>query len=390
MEYDDSTLDANNLTIKELKSRLVLLGEELDFENRNKQFYVDLYEKCISRDPANYEMIKNYQSNKKDKMDSALSKKRPRDEDNLELDNIAKKEEFCNNMRLTSSEKKYLARTLNNLPNLNYPTTDIGIHAVDDVSLEVEENAKFNRSAQRSDFNRSNSDSLVSPNINERLENINTSSNYCRINSFTPNRSNRKFEKPRSVSPIKRSENRSPIKICSCGGVIKENKHLVNKPKTVNTLNVKNLLGAAGLMCLGAVGYCCYQNQQQIIEKLQPFINPITNFITANQHNLLIGLAAVVGMIAFVLIMKKIKEAADKKLESLARKIIAEAEKKIFSLRSEGLANSVESEAFVEDYCKQNKVWLMKRCIVDEITRILKHNDEKLQEKVSVKTWVLK
>jgi predicted RNA-binding protein associated with RNAse of E/G family len=373
--------DLNNLTINELKCRLILLEVEFDNEGQPKQYYIDLVLKCLTQSPANIKIIKKYDQ-LREINDPALSKKRRRDENEQVNDSIAIKDNSCYLKRLSSYEKKFTVRQGNNFPNLNYPTTDFIIGAAHDVILEVEEKPEV--SANPKDLFRK-SLSFVSPNTHLKLnENLNTPSNFQRANSFTPGIKT-PFEIPRSVQSNNRVKSSVKKKsLNQCSNCVTKREIIQNHAKTVNTLNVKNLVGVVGLAGLSTFGYCYYKENEEVLE----LINSITNLI--NSKGFVIFSLAIAGFITFVLILKKMKLIMDKKFENVARKIISEAQRKLASLRSEGLGNSVECEAFVEEYCRQNKIWIIRRYIMNEITRILKNNGERLEEKVSMKTWVLK
>jgi predicted metal-binding protein len=330
MEYDEIIYNINELSRNQLKQRLILLGEELEFEDHPKQFYADLYKKCLTTNPTNIEIIKKYESNIKEKTDTMI-RKRNRDSNNELINTVPKEKISERNENLTSSAKRYIARPVS-FTQLNYPTTDIMIQSIEEV--------------------------VVNPmNINN-IPIVNTKANNV----------------PRSPNRVDQN------KECNCPGTL-----IQNKVKIVNTMNVKNLIGVGGIMGLSGLSYCSFQEREHILKILQPFLAIITNLI--NSHDFLIKFAALFGFFIFIFVLKKLKEIMDRRLESLAQKIIFEAEKK---LTLDRFSNSIESEAFVEEYCIQNKIWMNRRCIMNEITRILQNSEEKLVEKVSKKTWVLK
>jgi hypothetical protein len=336
MQNNENIYDASSLTTKEIINRLILLGEDIDSQTQNRQFYLDLYQNIINRDPANLEILKRYVSNKRKLTDSVLSRKRGRDDNADGGNNITKMQNYCGGgTRMTSSEKKYRARTFNDLHILNYPSINVKIEVDEDVILEVDE----------------------SPN------------NYQPAN------------KPESPSPI-RPTNINPPKVC-VGDCLKQ-----EKMKRVNTLNIKNLLGVAGVMGLSGVTYCIYQRIDEIVKYLEPFIDSVTNLL--QNPNFQYTMIGIFGFVVLVFILKKLKELMDKKLDSIARKIIKEAEINLSCLSKAGISDGIDSEAFVDDFCRQNKVWIMKSCIMTEITKLLNNREEKLEEKVSKKTWVLK
>ena len=277
MQNNDSILDIINLPTKEIITRLIMLGEDIDSHNYQREFYQDLYQKCLTSDPANLQIIRRYEANKKDLTDSVLSKKRPREDDDHNVDSITKMKNFCETKRFyTSSEKKYRAMVSNDLPILNYPSINMKIQQYDDIILEVDNSTSNIEPASKVRFERSKSDTWANNEPN-RVSNLGTPIHYNRSSSSEI----RKFERPKSPSPI-RSVKRSANKGCIC---VNEKP---KKIKTVKTSNAKNLIALSGVMGLSGVSYIIYKRREELADFLTKNINNIIDIIEKNPINCII------------------------------------------------------------------------------------------------------
>jgi hypothetical protein len=61
--FDIDTEDINKLTVNDIKSRLALIGAELDFQKHPKEYYKNLYKELL-KDPNNRQTLKRYGAGK--------------------------------------------------------------------------------------------------------------------------------------------------------------------------------------------------------------------------------------------------------------------------------------------------------------------------------------
>jgi hypothetical protein len=360
-------IDIDKLSTKEIMSRLIFLGEELDFQKHNKPFFLEKLEKALLN-PKKIELLQDYEKMiKKEHNDSIISKKRQRDsssieaQTNIQSSNLLNKSLSAENVPIKQSSANYNIQTVR----LNNQSNEI---ILNELPLHEEELNEVSCISNKRVLDNVNSHNQKI--VNEYNNAITISPLGFKISEF----------QLRTISPISRSYTDSslpvsPNYLTNIGSIPKQSdfprakdsikslpsvrtqrlnifdniKIATNEAKpVVSTLNIKQMRKLGAIIVFSSIAILLLVEKRKEISSIYFDID----------NNLVIGI--MIGIAAIVIIavlVKKMNEGQKIKLRLCANNLILKAEKTLKEMRRDGTLNyAIDGDEFIENFCKENDI----------------------------------